>query len=172
VHRAGQAAGGHRITAAQIARRAACLALVALIVVGLLAKERGHRAAPYLLWAAAILAVSITLRSLDLALCDQVVIEGRKVGTHFAWHVLNALALLLLLRASLEGGPAAVTRATLKPPLDETSEAPAETPAEAVPADDAPAPKLAERVASASDEAAKEDEAPKEESERKAFFPA
>ena len=147
-------------------------ALVALIVVGLLAKERDHRAAPYLLWAAAILAVSFTLRSLDLALCDQVVIEGRKVGTHFAWHVLNALALFLLLRASLEGGPAAVTRATLKPPLDATSEAPAETPVEAGPAEDAPAPKLAERVASASEEAAEEEEAPKEEEKPKAFFPA
>ena len=65
----------------------------------------GHRAAPWLLWAAAIFAVSITLRSLDLALCDKVLIEGRKVGTHFAWHMLNALTLFLLLRASLEGGP-------------------------------------------------------------------
>ena len=78
---------------------------MALIVVGLILHERGHRAAPWLLWAAAIFAVSITLRSLDLALCDQVLIEGRKVGTHFAWHILNALTLFLLLRASLEGGP-------------------------------------------------------------------
>ena len=68
------------------------------------AEERRHRAAPYLLWAAAILAVSVTLRSLDIALCDRVVIDGRKVGTHFAWHLLNGLALFLLLRASLEGG--------------------------------------------------------------------
>ena len=80
-------------------------ALAALIVVGLLLEERRHRAAPYLLWAAAILAVSVTLRTLDMALCDKIVIEGRKIGTHFAWHVLNALALFLLLRASLEGGP-------------------------------------------------------------------
>ncbi|MEX1059758.1 MAG: ceramidase domain-containing protein [Methyloceanibacter sp.] len=148
-------------------------ALVALIVVGLLAEERDHRAAPYLLWAAAILAVSITLRSLDIALCDKVVIEGRKVGTHFAWHVLNALALFLLLRASLEGGLAAVTRAAIAPPLDETSDAQGETPAENLPAEDVPAPKkLAERIAPASEEAAKEDEAPEEEEERKTFFPA
>ena len=86
-------------------------ALAALIVVGLVLSERGHRAAPWLLWAAAIFAVSITLRSLDLALCDKVVIEGRKTGTHAAWHVLNALALFLLLRASLEGGPDSVARA-------------------------------------------------------------
>ena len=148
-------------------------ALVALIVVGLVLSERGHRAAPYLLWAAAILAVSITLRSLDLALCDQVVIEGRKVGTHFAWHVLNALALFLLLRASLEGGPAAVTRATIAPPLDAVAASGAKAPVETAPAEGVPAPKkLAERMAPASEEAAKEDEAPEEESERKAFFPA
>ena len=57
------------------------------------------------MWAAAILAVSITLRSLDFALCDRILIDGRKVGTHFAWHILNGLALFLLLRASLEGAP-------------------------------------------------------------------
>ena len=148
-------------------------ALVALIVVGLVLSERGHRAAPYLLWGAAILAVSITLRSLDLALCDQVVIEGRKVGTHFAWHVLNALALFLLLRASLEGGPAAVTRATITAPLDAVAASGAKAPVETAPAEDVPAPKkLAERMAPASEEAAKEDEAPEQESERKAFFPA
>ena len=53
-------------------------ALVALIVVGLILSERGHRAAPWLLWAAAIFAVSVTLRSLDLAMCDKILIEGRK----------------------------------------------------------------------------------------------
>jgi hypothetical protein len=78
-------------------------ALGALIIVGLLLSETRHRAAPYLLWAGAIFAVSITLRTLDPALCDEIVIEGRKVGTHFLWHTLNALALFLLLRASLEG---------------------------------------------------------------------
>jgi Ceramidase len=83
-------------------------ALAALIVIGLNLSERRHKAAPWLLWAAAIFAVSITLRSLDLALCDQLVIEGRKIGTHAAWHMLNALMLFLLLRASLEGGPNAV----------------------------------------------------------------
>jgi hypothetical protein len=83
-------------------------ALGALIVVGLLLEERRHRAAPYLLWAAAIFAISVTLRTLDIALCDKIVIEGRKIGTHFAWHVLNAIALFLLLRASFEDSPNAV----------------------------------------------------------------
>jgi Ceramidase len=119
-------------------------ALVALIVVGLILHERGQKAAPWLLWAAAILAVSITLRSLDLALCDKVLIEGRKVGTHFAWHVLNAVALFLLLGASFEGGPACVTDA----------DSPAKT---------APAPKPSPKA---------EDEAADEKAEGKVLFPA
>jgi hypothetical protein len=126
-------------------------ALAALIVVGFLLHEREHKAAPWLLWAAAILAVSITLRSLDLALCDKVLIEGRKVGTHFAWHILNALALFLLLRASLEGGPMEVAKAETVP---------------------AAAPKPSTGLAPTSEEAAKEDEAPSKEAETKAFFPA
>ena len=93
-------------------------ALAALIVVGLALSERGHRAAPWLLWAAAIFAISITLRSLDLALCDKIAIEGRKVGTHAAWHVLNALALFLLLRASLEGGPAVPAKPHAETPVE------------------------------------------------------
>jgi hypothetical protein len=80
-------------------------ALVALLVIGLMLADRGHRAARWLLWAAAIFTVSIVLRSLDMALCDQAVIDGRRIGTHFAWHVLNALTLFLLLRASLFAGP-------------------------------------------------------------------
>jgi hypothetical protein len=147
-------------------------ALIALIVVGLIAEERRHRAAPYLLWAAAILTVSITLRSLDLALCDQIVIDGRKVGTHFAWHVLNALALFLLLRASLEGNPGLVSEARPKP-SEEASESRAEPPAPTQPAEPAPPPKpLAERVASASEEAAKDDEAAESKPEPKVLFPA
>jgi hypothetical protein len=158
-------------------------ALLVLIVVGLLAEERRHRAAPYLLWAAAILTVSITLRSLDFALCDRIVFDGRKVGTHFAWHILNGLALFLLLRASFEGGPV-VSEARTTPRLDEAGAAEAEllppldvkpaTPVETTLAEGlAPPPKpLAERVASATEQAAKEDEAAEDAPEPKALFPA
>jgi ceramidase len=149
-------------------------ALGALIVVGLLLEERRHRAAPYVLWAAAIFAVSLTLRSLDLALCDKVLIEGQKVGTHAAWHVLNALALFLLLRATLEGGPSA--EVALTPGSEEAEARPAKL-AERLLADDASAEAEAEEVAPAAKEAAKEDETPKKEDEtskkrKKAFFPA
>ncbi len=155
-------------------------ALIALIVVGLLAEERRHRAAPYLLWAAAILAVSITLRSLDFALCDRVLIEGRKTGTHFAWHILNGLALFLLLRASLESGPTGLSQTEPAEPLAEAGAAQTEppdpvSPAEAESPEPIPPPKpLSERVASAGEEAAKEDEAaePEDKPETKTFFPA
>ena len=122
-------------------------ALAAMVVIGLLLRERGHKAAPWVLWAAAIFTVSVTLRSLDMALCNEVVIDGRKVGTHFAWHVLNALALFLLLKASLTVGPAA----------DELEEEPPEV----EPID----------LAAATDKAAREGEAAAKDQERKTFFP-
>ena len=80
-------------------------ALLAIAIVGGLLAERKHPAPPFILWAALIFAISVTFRSLDLALCDAYQIQGRKIGTHFAWHLLNGLALFLLLRASLEAGP-------------------------------------------------------------------
>lgn len=46
-----------------------------------------------LLWAAAVLAVSVVLRTLDLAAC-----EDFPMGTHFFWHLLNALVLYLAAR--------------------------------------------------------------------------
>lgn len=125
-------------------------ALGAMIVIGLLLRERGHKAAPWVLWAAAIFAVSVTLRSLDLAFCDSVVIDGRKAGTHFAWHILNALALFLLLRASLEAGATAAERRK-EPAL-----------IEAEPID----------LAAAAAKAAREAEAAAKERERKALFPS
>lgn len=144
-------------------------ALGALIVVGLLLEERRHRAAPYVLWAAAIFAISLTLRSLDLALCGKFLIEGQKVGTHAAWHVLNALALFLLLRASLEAGAATGT-AAVTPPDEETEESRPATLAERLPSEEESATAAeTEPVASAPEEAAKED-APEE--RKKVFFPA
>jgi hypothetical protein len=46
----------------------------------------------------------VTFRSLDLVLCDACEVKGRMIGTDFVWHLLNGLALFLLLRASLEVG--------------------------------------------------------------------
>jgi hypothetical protein len=158
-------------------------ALAALIVVGLVLHERGHRAAPWLLWAAAIFAVSITFRSLDLAMCDKAMFEGRKVGTHFAWHILNALMLFLLLRASLEGGPVTAAQAEVTgepvalhaaepqvpPAAADVGELKPLSPIERTLAVGLVPPrkpkKLAERVASATEKAAKDDTAAEDQPE-------
>jgi hypothetical protein len=127
-------------------------ALGALIVIGMLLAERGHRAAPYIVWAAVIFTVSIILRSLDMAFCDQVMIDGRKVGTHFIWHLLNAVVLFLLLRGSLEAGP--VLAAPAEPESAEPEEMPTPPvamPVEAVPLKDEPVE--TPEVASAGEEA-------------------
>ena len=121
-------------------------ALGALIVVGMVAAERGHKAAPYVLGAAVLFTISIILRSVDLAFCDRVVIDGRSVGTHFMWHLLNAVVIFLLLRASLETGTKEVAVAA------EPEPEPAPMPVEALPAKDAP--KKSPDVASAGEEAA------------------
>jgi len=122
-------------------------ALGALVVVAMLLAERSHRAAPYVAWAAVIFTVSIIFRSLDMSFCDQLVIDGRKVGTHFIWHLLNAVVLFLLLLASFRAEPVveAVTEA-------EPAPAPVPPLAEAVPAKDEP--KESPEVASAGQEAA------------------
>lgn len=87
-------------------------ALAAMAIVGGLLCERGQRAAPLILWAALVFAASVTFRSLDIVLCDAYAIEGHKVGTHFVWHLLNGLALFLLLRASFEVGGGSEIRTT------------------------------------------------------------
>ena len=141
-------------------------ALAALIVIGLLLKERGHRAAPYVLWAAAIFAVSVTFRSLDMALCNDTIFDGRKIGTHFLWHLLNALTLFLLLRASSEASALAAQPALPEAPAEappEGEEAPPEV-EEAPRGVEAVSEPKDEEVAPVAEEAAKE-EAPEAEPE-------
>jgi hypothetical protein len=49
-----------------------------------------------LLLAAGVLLLSLTFRTLDLAICERFA-----VGTHFLWHLLNGLVLYLVGRAWL-----------------------------------------------------------------------
>ena len=70
-------------------------ALVAMVVIGVfLHFSRGHVAGSALLLAAAVFFVSLTLRTVDLPLCGQF-----PMGTHFAWHLLNAVVLFIVARA-------------------------------------------------------------------------
>jgi hypothetical protein len=57
-------------------------------------------AARLLLLAGLVFALSLTLRSLDSAACGLV-----PFGLHWAWHILNAVVLALLLRALIAHGP-------------------------------------------------------------------
>lgn len=66
-------------------------ALAGLAVFGLLsAKRHGWRPALWFFAAAGVFMISLGLRSSDLALCP-----GWPHGTHWAWHLLNALTLSL-----------------------------------------------------------------------------
>ena len=70
-------------------------ALVAMVAIGVfLHFSRGHVAGSALLLAAAVFFVSLTLRTVDLPLCGQF-----PMGTHFAWHLLNAVVLFIVARA-------------------------------------------------------------------------
>jgi hypothetical protein len=96
--------GGIGFPGAEVSGASECLngslvylpALLAMAIVGGLMAERRDPAAPYILWAALIFAISVTFRSLDLALCDAYQFQGRRIGTHFVWHLLNGLALFPL----------------------------------------------------------------------------
>lgn len=81
-------------------------ALAALLGCALLLARRRHPASPWLAAAAALFALSLAFRSLDLPLCAAV-----PMGTHFLWHLLNGILLAFLLRAMLSYGvPAAAAR--------------------------------------------------------------
>lgn len=70
-------------------------ALTALIVIGgFLRLARAHPAGNALLAAAAVFAVSLTLRTIDEPLCALV-----PLGTHFLWHLLNGCVLFIVVRA-------------------------------------------------------------------------
>src|SRR6266849_1575810 len=73
-------------------------ALAALIVVARATRGQARRGLDL---AAMIFTVSLALRTIDLAACDTF-----PLGTHFSWHLLNAVVLYVLLRTAIkEAGP-------------------------------------------------------------------
>ncbi|WP_285507441.1 ceramidase domain-containing protein [Actinokineospora sp. NBRC 105648] len=73
----------------------ALLGMVALAVITAVRRERR-----YALWfagTAGLFAVSLTLRTVDSRVC-----AAFPLGTHFAWHVLNAAVLYLLIRVAAD----------------------------------------------------------------------
>ncbi len=93
----------------------------AMILIGgyLSAFARGsqarRRTGPLVLSAGVVFTASIAFRSLDLALCQTVTIAGAPLGTHFMWHLLNALTLFLLLVAAIRH-PSGAERQQVLPP--------------------------------------------------------
>mgnify|MGYP005995486185 CR=1 FL=1 len=69
-------------------------ALIALLVFAGLTTLRGHPVRNYVVTAAAMFLLSLVFRSIDLQVCDVAII-----GTHFLWHLLNALMVGVLLQA-------------------------------------------------------------------------
>jgi hypothetical protein len=75
-------------------------ALIAMTAIGgwLVAVPR-HPAGRALLAAAAVFVVSLTFRTIDEPLCGDF-----PLGTHFMWHILNAIVLYLVARAMIRQG--------------------------------------------------------------------
>jgi hypothetical protein len=71
-------------------------ALVALFVIGGL--RRGTPAGQAMMAAGAVFVASIVFRIVDLDICGVL-----PVGTHFLWHILNAVVLYLVLRGAIAG---------------------------------------------------------------------
>ena len=73
--------------------------LLLIIGYGLVLARRGHPAATGLFATAALLSLSISFRSVDMAFCPTVTI-----GTHFMWHVLNGILLGVALATFIRHG--------------------------------------------------------------------
>jgi hypothetical protein len=78
-------------------------AFAVLVVIGGYLLATGHRAGGHLIAAGLLFAVSLTFRSIDRLICQDTagIVTPEPIGTHFMWHVLNALLLYLLLRAAI-----------------------------------------------------------------------
>ena len=73
------------------------VALAAMLGVGgFLHFGRRHPAGPRILIAAAVFALSLAFRTADLRLC-----AALPIGTHFLWHILNAVVLYSLARTMM-----------------------------------------------------------------------
>lgn len=77
-------------------------AFTVLAIMGLWLVATRHPAAATLIAGACLLATSLTLRTFDNAWCRSTRIgDYGPIGTHFWWHLLNAILLFILLRAAI-----------------------------------------------------------------------
>lgn len=73
--------------------------------------ERRREAGRRLFAAGLVFVVSLTFRTIDKPLCDVFTIGDTRLGTHFLWHVLNALTLYLTASALIGLSPRRLMRA-------------------------------------------------------------
>ena len=78
---------------------------VAMLVTGIALLVGGQQRAGLMLSGAVLFGVSITFRVLDTRLCD-----GFPLGTHFLWHIFNAIVLYLLLQVISKPEKSELTR--------------------------------------------------------------
>ncbi|MFZ1991903.1 MAG: ceramidase domain-containing protein [Alphaproteobacteria bacterium] len=90
-------------------------AFVALILVGAVLAWQKHPAARYLFLAGAVFLASMTFRTLDIEVCARTRLDGRVLGTHYLWHILNAVVLYTLLLGAIRFGAPGAGR-TIAPP--------------------------------------------------------
>lgn len=76
-------------------------ALAALLIFTLIAWRGGHPARRYMLAASLIFSLALVFRTVDLLSCT----ITRGIGTHFIWHLLNALMVGVLLQAMIRRMP-------------------------------------------------------------------
>lgn len=75
-------------------------AVLAILVIGVILLGRRPEIGRKVLLAGGVLVVSITARSIDMAAC-----QSFGPGTHFIWHVLNAVTLYILLDVLMSSRP-------------------------------------------------------------------
>ncbi len=81
------------------------LAVSAIVMLGFADGER-REAGRRLLAASGVFAASLALRTIDEPLCGAFTVSGVPIGTHFLWHLLNALVLYLTASALIGLAPA------------------------------------------------------------------
>ncbi|MEM7620590.1 MAG: ceramidase domain-containing protein [Pseudomonadota bacterium] len=76
-------------------------ALLSMFVIGFLLWNKKHPAGIPLLLAGSVFFVSAVFRSVDFHMCESVTFHTHEIGTHFLWHLFNAMTLYILLRAAI-----------------------------------------------------------------------
>jgi Ceramidase len=76
-------------------------AFSALIGIGIWLWVKSHPAWLHLIFAGLVFYVSMICRAADFEICNAFVVNGHRLGSHFVWHILNAVVLYSLVKAAI-----------------------------------------------------------------------